>query len=218
MRQKKRGDIKIVNPDWLWACAERWEHVDERLFPLTAKARASRIPPAHCSSPEHVFSAEQPKDEMKDTFADSINPLMSFTQEEIEIMDKEVEEDMEDQDIEASVFDADENDLEDNVDEYSKRTRRSNYNSEESSNDDDECMSSKKKKKKLCYHSSEDEDDDDDDDDPVTRFRRGEDILDEFDLGDNSQDSVEDLEPMENEDDREWNAMGAALEREFLSE
>lgn len=214
---KKRGDIKIVNPDWLWACAERWEHVDERLFPLTAKARASRIPPAHCSSPEHVFSAEQPKDEMKDTFADSINPLMSFTQEEIEIMDKEVEEDMEDQDIEACVFDADENDLEDNADEYSKRTRRSNYNSEESSNDDDECVSSKKKKKKLCYRSSEDEEDDDDEDDPVTRFRRGEDLLDEFDLGDNSQDSV-DLEPVENEDDREWNAMGAALEREFLSE
>lgn len=34
---KKRGNIKIVNPDWLWACAERWEYVDERLFPLTTK-------------------------------------------------------------------------------------------------------------------------------------------------------------------------------------
>lgn len=49
------------------------------------------------------------------------------------------------------------------------------------------------------------------------RFRRGEDLPDDLDLGDNSQDSV-DLEPIENEDDREWNAMGAALEREFLSE
>lgn len=54
---------------------------------------------------------------------------MSFTQEEIEIMDKEVEEDMEDQDIEASVFDID-----DNIEDYNKRTRGSNYNSEESSN------------------------------------------------------------------------------------
>lgn len=34
---KKNPNIKIVNPDWLWTCAERWEHVDERLFPLTAK-------------------------------------------------------------------------------------------------------------------------------------------------------------------------------------
>nr|XP_050865441.1 RNA polymerase II subunit A C-terminal domain phosphatase isoform X1 [Vespula vulgaris]XP_050865442.1 RNA polymerase II subunit A C-terminal domain phosphatase isoform X1 [Vespula vulgaris] len=233
---KKRGDIKIVNPDWLWACAERWEYVDERLFPLTTKARASRIPPAHCSSPEHI---EEQKDELKDKFADSINPLMSFTQEEIEIMDKEVEEDMEDQDIEASVFDID-----DNIEDYNKRTRGSNYNSEESSNDD-ECKSFKKKRR-LYNHSSDDdaddgddndddddvddggndddenEDDDedednDDDNDLTTRFRRGEDLPDDLDLGDNSQDSV-DLEPIENEDDREWNAMGAALEREFLSE
>ncbi|KAL2737625.1 RNA polymerase II subunit A C-terminal domain phosphatase isoform X1 [Vespula squamosa] len=233
---KKRGDIKIVNPDWLWACAERWEYVDERLFPLTTKARASRIPPAHCSSPEHI---EEQKDELKDKFADSINPLMSFTQEEIEIMDKEVEEDMEDQDIEASVFDID-----DNIEDYNKRTRGSNYNSEESSNDE-ECKSFKKKRK-LYNHSSDDDaddgddnddndvddgdnddddeddnddddDDDDDDNDLTTRFRRGEDLPDDLDFGDNSQDSV-DLEPIENEDDREWNAMGAALEREFLSE
>lgn len=31
---KKQGKVKIVNPDWLWTCAERWEHVDERLYPL----------------------------------------------------------------------------------------------------------------------------------------------------------------------------------------
>lgn len=33
LAQKTRG-IKIVNPNWLWNCAERYEHVDERLFPL----------------------------------------------------------------------------------------------------------------------------------------------------------------------------------------
>ncbi|XP_073678157.1 RNA polymerase II subunit A C-terminal domain phosphatase [Garra rufa] len=26
--------LHVVNPDWLWACLERWERVDERLFPL----------------------------------------------------------------------------------------------------------------------------------------------------------------------------------------
>ncbi|XP_063441767.1 RNA polymerase II subunit A C-terminal domain phosphatase-like isoform X1 [Mytilus trossulus] len=26
--------VKIVNANWLWSCAERYEHVDERLFPL----------------------------------------------------------------------------------------------------------------------------------------------------------------------------------------
>lgn len=83
-----------------------------------------------------------------------------------------------------------------------------------------------RKKKKFSNesseddHSSSDKDDtlDDEDDDPVTRFRRGESLPDDLDLGDNSQDSVEDLEIMDNEDEREWNEMGAALEREFLSE
>lgn len=82
-----------------------------------------------------------------------------------------------------------------------------------------------RKKKKFSNesseddHSSSDKDDTlDDDDDPVTRFRRGESLPDDLDLGDNSQDSVEDLEIMDNEDEREWNEMGAALEREFLSE
>jgi len=34
---RKDANIKIVNPEWLWTCAERWEHVDERLFPLTTQ-------------------------------------------------------------------------------------------------------------------------------------------------------------------------------------
>lgn len=37
---KNNPAIKIVNPDWLWTCAERWEHVDERLFPLTKEVLA----------------------------------------------------------------------------------------------------------------------------------------------------------------------------------
>lgn len=31
----KSKDVKIVNPDWLWTCGDRWEWVDERLYPLT---------------------------------------------------------------------------------------------------------------------------------------------------------------------------------------
>ncbi|XP_053981175.1 RNA polymerase II subunit A C-terminal domain phosphatase isoform X1 [Hylaeus volcanicus] len=215
---KKNGNIKIVNPDWLWTCAERWEHVDERLFPLTIKARASRIPPPHCSSPERVEDQEKG---IENNFADTINPLMSFTPEEIEIMDKEVEEDMDEQEMEAPVFDAEDADC---VEECDNNVRDGGSDSEDCEQYD--ICEPRRKRKKLSNESSEDDDssgkedtlDDDDDDDPVTRFRRGEDLLDDLDLGDNSQDSVEDLEIMDNEDDREWNAMGAALEREFLSE
>lgn len=72
-------------------------------------------------------------------------------------------------------------------------------------------------KDKDDNRNSDDDDNNDSDDDLVTRFRTGEDLSDDLDLGDNSQDSVDDLEE-DNEDDREWNALGAALEREFLSE
>lgn len=65
---------------------------------------------------------------------------------------------------------------------------------------------------------SDDDDNNDSDDDLVGRFRRGGELPDDLDLGDNSQDSVDDFEEDDNEDDREWNALGAALEREFLSE
>ena len=241
---KKNPNIRIVNPDWLWTCAERWEHVDERLFPLTAKGRASRIPPPHCSSPERI---EEQEKNIEDSFADSINPLMSFTPEEIEIMDKEVEEDMDDQEADVPVFDVEEVESARDIEELGELAEIADIGDTEEcdkksyrDSDSEDLKRRKRKKrneksekkkllpdrkrKKFCNESSEDDtsssenDDDDDDDDPVTRFRRGESLPDDLDLGDNSQDSVEDLEVMDNEDEREWNAMGAALEREFLSE
>lgn len=29
------GRPHVVSPDWLWSCLERWEKVDEQLFPLS---------------------------------------------------------------------------------------------------------------------------------------------------------------------------------------
>lgn len=96
----------------------------------------------------------------------------------------------------------------------------------------------KRKKRKICNGNSNeklDEDNDDEsdedinldsekdddicdsDDDIAARFRRGGSLPDYLDLGDNSQDdSIDEVE--DGDDDREWNALGAALEREFLSE
>lgn len=49
---RKNPKIHIVSPDWLWTCAERWECVEETLFPLDSrKASKTRQPPAHCHSP-----------------------------------------------------------------------------------------------------------------------------------------------------------------------
>lgn len=66
------------------------------------------MPPPHCSSPESVEEVES--NSVPNSFANTINPLMSFTQEEIEFMDKEVEEDMEDIDAGFDVDDAEEYD------------------------------------------------------------------------------------------------------------
>lgn len=88
------------------------------------QARGSRIPPPHCSSPERVEDVES---DSTNSFANSINPLMSFTQEEIEFMDKEVNEDMEDM-----VFE-DEEDADD-AEEYGTRIRRRSSDSEDSMN------------------------------------------------------------------------------------
>lgn len=29
-----KNKLHVVTPEWLWSCAERWERVDERLYPL----------------------------------------------------------------------------------------------------------------------------------------------------------------------------------------
>jgi len=53
------------------------------------------------------------------------------------------------------------------------------------------------------------------DDLPSTKFRRGEPLSSDIDLGDDSQDGSRDSQ--DDGDDSTWTLMGAALEREFLS-
>ena len=45
---KKFPGVHIVNANWLWCCSERWEAVDERLFPLTEQTSVSYS----CNSPD----------------------------------------------------------------------------------------------------------------------------------------------------------------------
>lgn len=94
---RKRPDIKTVTPEWLWLCAERWEHVEEKLFPLRSEGcsgSTSRDPPAHCSSPEHSPPSHvaNPLIEEQNKFADTLNPLLSFSDEDIKRMAGEVED------------------------------------------------------------------------------------------------------------------------------
>lgn len=98
---KKEPNIKVVNANWLWACAERWEHVEERLFPLDRKVRnKGRQPPAHCHSPEHVVNYNErseisPSSSMQQeqggNFRETLNPLLVFTNADIADMNKDYE-------------------------------------------------------------------------------------------------------------------------------
>lgn len=91
-----KGMPHVVTPAWLWSCAERWQHVDERLFPLRGGAgKSTRKPPAHCASPPHSPQTEMAipplrKRTPSGRFMDTINPLLSFSSDDIADMDREV--------------------------------------------------------------------------------------------------------------------------------
>lgn len=101
---KKNSKIKVVNASWLWTCAERWEHVEEKLFPLDRKVKSKRQPPAHCHSPEHVVnysgkseispssSAQQNASLSTEKFIDTINPLLAFSNADLADMNEEFDQ------------------------------------------------------------------------------------------------------------------------------
>lgn len=61
-----------MSPEWLWSCAERWERVEERLYPLSPEtANVRRKPPAHCTSPVHLHLAMANKESLA---KDECNP------------------------------------------------------------------------------------------------------------------------------------------------
>ncbi|KAK7114244.1 RNA polymerase II subunit A C-terminal domain phosphatase-like [Littorina saxatilis] len=142
---RTRG-VNIVSVNWLWACAERWERCDERLFslgPLPGSEDSSPVPTRKghpkqgkrkrksgagdgesdegAANGEALSAekrqktteeqgAERENDSWENTeqqsdgemshssersgasFADTVNPLMAFSDEDLECMDKEVDD------------------------------------------------------------------------------------------------------------------------------
>lgn len=143
----RRRNLKLVTPDWLWTCAERWEKVDERMFPLrnAVPNTESRNPPAHCRSPEHPEPlpyqiTNNVNSNQVAGFMYSFNPLMSLSSEDIESMAGEVEDMFKESDGEAdgadetfrSVDDDDTNDaIQVNVGRKRKLENESSSSSEE---------------------------------------------------------------------------------------
>lgn len=196
---KKRSGVSIVTPDWLWACAERWEKVDERLYPLGKSSHVTRRPPAHCSSPEIAFAERCAEIDLSQDAAFArqpsvveADPFLAFSTEDIEGMDKEVE------DILSGESDSDEDGP------PGAEDRNSSSTSEEDSLSGDMPRGHKRK-------SGDVEDDDVEDSNleaPLEKFQRGEDVPSDFEVENQSDDDGQ---------DEDWSMMGAELERELGS-
>ncbi|XP_023218409.1 RNA polymerase II subunit A C-terminal domain phosphatase-like [Centruroides sculpturatus] len=154
-KARKIKDIHIVTPEWLWSCAERWDHVDEKLFLLSKHSVIPR--PTATYQPSSFKDNFDCKPDFKDNRRDfisepnlypvydpvtgkkicrdnsnviqkngrtdgseilseyvtsstekfSYSPLLSFSTQEIEDMDKEVDdacsEESEDSDVDTTV-------------------------------------------------------------------------------------------------------------------
>ena len=105
--------VRLVNPNWLWTCAERWDWVDERLFPVenyheykaqgndTPTSSRQSTPRRHlgdeASSKNSKTTPPDESDEAIDQISDDnlkivLNPFLGFSRGEMEAMDKEVED------------------------------------------------------------------------------------------------------------------------------
>ena len=149
---KRKSHITLVTPDWLWCCAERWEKVDELVFPLRKSAPVTLKPPAHCSSPEIAFSERCPPiPDYKESLPEAANPKLAFSNEDLEEMDKEVD------DMLTSESSSDEGE---------------NVNCNRESSDDDSLTGElpRGQKRKMSKNEADEESDDDG---PADRFRRG---------------------------------------------
>ena len=136
--------VHIINPDWLWSCADRWEHVNECLFPLTEE------------SSERFLSRDSPSGVRPNNPVEQFSsPLLTMSKEEISGMDAEVEKFLEESDSSDDADDENAKDLRKKVlTSYSKNKR--DRTEVESSSDEDSLSAEfpkgwkTTKRQKLC--------------------------------------------------------------------
>jgi len=103
VNEAKRLGVRVVAPDWLWGCAERWQHVDERLYPLPKNEDGSGVtvkPPTHCVSwdlPEAKLSSASggpsrrvSRSPSGDALPETLNPLLALSSEDLRGMEDEL--------------------------------------------------------------------------------------------------------------------------------
>ncbi|XP_063861528.1 RNA polymerase II subunit A C-terminal domain phosphatase-like isoform X2 [Scylla paramamosain] len=199
---RKMKSIKIVTPNWLWKCTERWEWVEERLFPLTKETEkeVQRVPPLHCSNPDAAWLrsndlsdsvAPQRMRTPSGSLLQDINPLVYLSSDDKNNMEDEVEKILSDDndsegesESEASEDNSDSNDMEEGGDE------------DEEEEDDDEDEDGEPKKKKRKSNDLGDEEDENEDELPSVTFRQGGQLPSDDSNSDEEEDDEGDLRRM----------------------
>ena len=93
----RHKSVWIVNPDWVWTCADRWEWVDERLYPLNDEtsarflSRDSPDPAAHQRKKDTACKAKEASSNATDDSELGKYSLVTLSKEDISGMDAEVE-------------------------------------------------------------------------------------------------------------------------------
>lgn len=143
-------------------------------------------------------------------FMDTINPLMSFSTADIADMDKEVDNMLDDE------SESDESESEGTEVQQPVTLNKGESSSSEESLTGEHIRGHKRKREGTGNESEDDPVESSLDEYPSVRFRRGETLESDLDFGQDSN-SERSEEAPDDMDDGEWNMMGAALEREFLS-
>ncbi|XP_039766521.1 RNA polymerase II subunit A C-terminal domain phosphatase isoform X1 [Ornithorhynchus anatinus] len=93
--------LHVVNPDWLWSCLERWDKVEEQLFPLKEDyVKTQRVVQPH---QQQLFGEEElpanqdgeqpgPSRRKRQPSMSETMPLYTLCKEDLESMDKEVDD------------------------------------------------------------------------------------------------------------------------------
>lgn len=221
----KYSHIKMVTPDWLIACAERWEKVDENLFLLTKDSnynlndksdfRKVFMPyaPENNSKPR-IDQSQLPSTSKQDVTSvvdDSktmldFSPLSSFSMTDLDDMGKEVDDACSEGDFNSNDSSDDDNSDDDCVKNTHKEKKRDNFDEEDDimnyANEGEypigwkKLTQGKKRKFESCVEDFDDEANIESDSGEVT----------------NSSTSSSDAESVGSVDEE----MVAALEREFF--
>ena len=134
---QKHKHVRLVSADWLWACAERLERCDERLYPVTStdspavdtqivkmkkrkneedkddekdselSSKRSRVEDSQSGETDQSSSVKADGGAVERRFSTTYNPILAFSDDDIACMDREVEDLMDEEGEDSDEEDVD---------------------------------------------------------------------------------------------------------------